>query len=197
MRLDNLYYIGPYKINSRTILAPMAGITDLPFRRLCHELGAGLTVTEMVASDPSTWNTTKSMNRTTFDQSLSKGTLNIVQIAGAHPEFMAAAAQYNVDLGAHIIDINMGCPAKKVCRREAGSSLLRDIPLIKKILTAVTQSVDVPVTLKIRTGWDPTSRNAVQVAKIAEDLGISALAIHGRTRAVSYTHLTLPTIIRV
>tara|TARA_B100000886_G_C20413264_1_gene488054 strand:+ start:1342 stop:2283 length:942 start_codon:yes stop_codon:yes gene_type:complete len=164
----------------------MAGITDFPFRRLCHELGAGLTVTEMVASDPSTWNTTKSMNRTKFGQNLSKNTLNVVQIAGAHPEFMAAAAQYNVDLGAHIIDINMGCPAKKVCRRAAGSSLLRDIPLIRRILTAVTQSVDVPVTLKIRTGWDPTSRNAMQVAKIAEDLGISALAIHGRTRACRF-----------
>jgi len=164
----------------------MAGITDMPFRRLCHELGAGLTVSEMVASDPSTWSTIKSINRTKFDQNPSRNALNIVQIAGADPKFMAAAAQYNVHLGAHIIDINMGCPAKKVCRRAAGSSLLRDIPLIKSILTAVKQSVSVPVMLKIRTGWDPTSRNAIQVAKIAEDIGISGIAIHGRTRACRF-----------
>ncbi len=186
MRVNNLYHIGPYKIESRTILAPMAGITDMPFRRLCRELGAGLTVSEMVASDPSTWNTTKSMNRTKFDKNLSKSSLNIVQIAGADPKLMAAAAQYNVDHGAHIIDINMGCPAKKVCRRAAGSSLLKDIPLIKSILKAVTKSVNVPVMLKIRTGWDSTSRNAMQVAKIAQDIGISALAIHGRTRACRF-----------
>ncbi len=178
-----MYNIGPYNIVNQTVLAPMAGVTDLPFRQLCRELGAGLVVSEMVAADPTTWQTRKSSLRTQFGDEPAPRS---VQIAGYDPNMMAAAAQYNVALGAEIIDINMGCPAKKVCRRAAGSALLRDTPLVQDILTAVVNAVAVPVTLKIRTGWDTNHRNAVKVAKIAEDAGVAALAIHGRTRACRF-----------
>ena len=161
----------------------MAGVTDLPFRQLCKELGAGLVVSEMVAADPSTWQTRKSRLRTQFG---AEPAPRSVQIAGYDPHMMAAAAQYNVAQGAEIIDINMGCPAKKVCRRAAGSALLQDPALVKTILQSITSAVTVPVTLKIRTGWDLANRNATTIAKIAEDAGIAALAVHGRTRACRF-----------
>ncbi|MGB1159431.1 MAG: tRNA dihydrouridine synthase DusB [Porticoccaceae bacterium] len=161
----------------------MAGVTDLPFRKLCRQMGAGLVVSEMVAADPSTWSTRKSRLRLQFGDEPAPRS---VQIAGYDPQMMAEAARYNVDQGAQIIDINMGCPAKKVCKRAAGSALLRDPQLVDDILNAVVKSVDVPVTLKIRTGWDRQNRNALTIAKIAEDAGIAALAIHGRTRACRF-----------
>lgn len=161
----------------------MAGVTDLPFRQLCREMGAGLVVSEMVAADPSTWSTRKSRLRIQFGNEPSPRS---VQIAGYDPQMMAAAAQFNVQQGAEIIDINMGCPAKKVCKRAAGSALLKDPELVERILRAVVDAVDVPVTLKIRTGWDRQHRNATQIAKIAEDSGIQALAIHGRTKACRF-----------
>ena len=161
----------------------MAGVTDLPFRQLCREMGAGLVVSEMVASDPTTWSTRKSRLRIQFGNEPSPRS---VQIAGYHPQMMAEAAQFNVAQGAEIIDINMGCPAKKVCKRAAGSALLRDPELVERILTAVVGAVDVPVTLKIRTGWDRQNRNAPEIAKIAEQSGIQALAIHGRTKACRF-----------
>ena len=161
----------------------MAGVTDLPFRQLCKELGAGLVVSEMVAADPSTWQTRKSRLRTQFGVEPAPRS---VQIAGYDPQMMAAAAQYNVAQGAEIIDINVGCPAKKVCRRDAGSALLQDPALVESILQAVASAVRVPVTLKIRTGWDLANRNATTIAKIAEDAGIAALAVHGRTRACRF-----------
>ncbi len=157
----------------------MAGITDLPFRLLCRESGAGLVVSEMVAADPRTWHTRKSSLRTEFGEESSPRS---VQIAGYDPDMMAAAAKYNVSRGAEIVDINMGCPAKKVCRRDAGSALLKNPKLVKAILEAVTTAVKTPVTLKIRTGWDSMNRNAQVIAKIAEDAGVAAIAIHGRTR---------------
>ncbi|MGB0473915.1 MAG: tRNA dihydrouridine synthase DusB [Porticoccaceae bacterium] len=178
-----MFTIGPYQINSQTILAPMAGVTDLPFRQLCREMGAGLVVSEMVASDPTTWSTRKSRLRIQFGNEPSPRS---VQIAGYDPQMMAEAAQFNVAQGAEIIDINMGCPAKKVCKRAAGSALLRDPELVERILTAVVGAVDVPVTLKIRTGWDRQNRNATEIAKIAEQSGIQALAIHGRTKACRF-----------
>ncbi|MDE0762278.1 MAG: tRNA dihydrouridine synthase DusB [Cellvibrionales bacterium] len=178
-----MYNIGSYQITNQTVLAPMAGVTDLPFRQLCKELGAGLVVSEMVAADPSTWQTRKSRLRTQFG---AEPAPRSVQIAGYDPHMMAAAAQYNVAQGAEIIDINMGCPAKKVCRRAAGSALLQDPALVENILQAVTSAVTVPVTLKIRTGWDRANRNATTIAKIAEDAGIAALAVHGRTRACRF-----------
>lgn len=178
-----MFTIGPYKINSKTILAPMAGVTDLPFRQLCREMGAGLVVSEMVASDPTTWSTRKSRLRIQFGDEPSPRS---VQIAGYDPQMMAEAAQFNVAQGAEIIDINMGCPAKKVCKRAAGSALLKDPELVEQILTAVVAAVDVPVTLKIRTGWDRQNRNATEIAKIAEQSGIQALAIHGRTKACRF-----------
>jgi len=178
-----LYNIGAYQITNQTVLAPMAGVTDLPFRQLCKELGAGLVVSEMVAADPSTWQTRKSRLRTQFG---AEPAPRSVQIAGYDPHMIAAAAQYNVAQGAEIIDINMGCPAKKVCRRAAGSALLQDPTLVKSILQSVTSAVTVPVTLKIRTGWDLANRNATTIAKIAEDAGIAALAVHGRTRACRF-----------
>lgn len=161
----------------------MAGVTDRPFRQLCRQLGAGLAVSEMVTSDTRLWTSRKTQTRldhTGEDEPRS------VQIAGGDPEMMADAARKNVERGAQIIDINMGCPAKKVCKKAAGSALLRNEPLVRDILQAVVQAVDVPVTLKIRTGWSPENRNAVTVARMAEDFGISALAIHGRTRACGY-----------
>ena len=176
--------IGPYTLPNRLILAPMAGVTDRPFRQLCRRLGAGLVVSEMVTSDVRLWNSRKSSLRLLHAGDPEPRS---VQIAGGDPQMLAEAARKNVELGAQIIDINMGCPAKKVCNKAAGSALLRDEPLVREILDAVVGAVDVPVTLKIRTGWDPANKNGVTVAKIAEDAGISALAVHGRTRADLYT----------
>lgn len=172
--------IGQHILTSPLILAPMAGITDLPFRKLCRQFGAGLAVSEMITSDVDLWHTRKSQQRLTLGDE--PGPLS-VQIAGSEPEQLAHAAIANAARGAHIIDINMGCPAKKVCKKAAGSALLRDEKLVQDILLAVTQSVDIPVTLKIRTGWDNDNRNATTIARIAEDAGIQGLAIHGRTRA--------------
>ena len=167
-------------------LAPMAGVTDKPFRQLCKRMGADLAVSEMTTSDPSLWNTRKSQWR--MDHKGEPEPVS-VQIAGTVPEIMAAAARHNVALGADIIDINMGCPAKKVCKAWAGSALMRDEALVEHILKAVVESVGVPVTLKIRTGWDRAHRNAKTIARIAEDAGIRALAIHGRTRDQKYEGL--------
>ena len=161
----------------------MAGVTDLPFRQLCRKMGAGLVVSEMVAADPTTWSTRKSRLRVQFGDEPAPRS---VQIAGYDPQMMAEAAKFNVQQGAEIIDLNMGCPAKKVCKRAAGSALLQNPELVKDILEAVVSATDVPVTLKIRTGWDRQNRNAVTIAKIAEDAGISALAVHGRTRACRF-----------
>jgi len=172
--------IGPYKLSNRIALAPMAGVTDLPFRQLCRELGAGYVVTEMVSSNPRLKNTRKSKWRSCFDGEPAPLS---VQIVGSDPETLAGAAVYNVGLGAQIIDINMGCPARKVCGKSAGSALLSDPGLVEAILQAVVGAVDVPVTLKIRTGPDPDNRNGLEVANIAEACGVSALAVHGRTRA--------------
>jgi tRNA-dihydrouridine synthase B len=175
--------IGPFQLTSKLFVAPMAGVTDRPFRQLCRSMGAGLAVSEMVNSRPELWQTRKSLCRT--DHRGEAAPIS-VQIAGADPRMMAAAARHNVAHGAQIIDINMGCPAKKVCNVMAGSALLRDEPLVARIVAAVVAAVDVPVTLKIRTGWDPAARNAVRVARIAESEGIAALAIHGRTRACGF-----------
>jgi tRNA-dihydrouridine synthase B len=161
----------------------MAGVTDLPFRRLCRKMGAGLVVSEMVAADPNTWSTRKSRLRVQFGDEPAPRS---VQIAGYDPQMMAEAALFNVQLGAEIIDINMGCPAKKVCKRAAGSALLQNPELVESILTAVVSAVDVPVTLKIRTGWDRQNRNAETIARIAEDSGVAALAVHGRTKACRF-----------
>jgi tRNA-dihydrouridine synthase B len=178
-----LFNIGPYQITRKTVLAPMAGVTDLPFRQLCREMGAGLVVSEMVAAEPSTWSSKKSRLRIQFaDEPAPRS----VQIAGYDPAMMAEAARFNVQQGAEIIDINMGCPAKKVLKKAAGSALLQQPDLVREILHAVVASVDVPVTLKIRTGWDRQNRNALNIARIAEDAGIAALAIHGRTRACRF-----------
>ena len=162
----------------------MAGVTDRPFRQLCKKLGAGMAVSEMVTSNSLLYGSAKTLRRANHE-----GEVNpiSVQIAGADPRMMAEAAKYNVDNGAQIIDINMGCPAKKICNVMAGSALLRDEPLVAQILRAVVNAVDVPVTLKIRTGWDKQNRNAVAVARMAEDIGVQALAMHGRTRACAYT----------
>ncbi len=176
-------HIGPYTIDPPLVLAPMAGVTDRAFRSLCRSLGAGLVVSEMVSSDPKLWHTEKSRTRRQHD--LESGPIS-VQIAGYDPQAMALAAQFNVEQGAQIIDINMGCPAKKVCKVDAGSALLRDEPLVARILAAVVEAVPVPVTLKIRTGWCPQERNAVRIAQIAEDAGIAALSVHGRTRQDQY-----------
>ena len=176
--------IGPYELENNLALAPMAGVTDLPFRKLCRELGAGMAASEMLTSDARLWNTVKSQRRRVHQDETEP---RIVQIAGGDPEMMADAARRNVDEGAQIIDINMGCPAKKVCNKAAGSSLLRDEELVARILKAVVDSVSVPVTLKIRTGWSPDARNGVRIAQIAEDVGVQALAVHGRTRACMFT----------
>ncbi len=175
--------IGNYTLSSPVVLAPMAGVTDRPFRSLCRQLGAGLAVSEMVTSDSALWHSRKSRWR--LDHGGECGPIS-VQIAGSEPQQMADAARLNVDNGAQIIDINMGCPAKKVCKRAAGSALLRDELLVTAILRAVTSAVSVPVTLKIRTGWSPEERNAVRIAQIAEEAGIRMLAIHGRTRACKF-----------
>jgi len=175
--------IGPYSLAAPLALAPMAGVTDRPFRLLCRRLGAGLAASEMVTSDVRLWHTQKSRLR--MDHA-GEPEPRVVQIAGGEPQAMAEAARRNRDLGAQIIDINMGCPAKKVCNRAAGSALLRDEPLVGAILAAVVRAVDIPVTLKMRTGWDPATRNGLAVARMAEASGIAALAIHGRTRADRY-----------
>ncbi len=176
--------IGPYLIEPNVVLAPMAGVTDKPFRLLCKQLGAGLAVSEMTSSDPRFWTTRKSLSR--MDH-LGEPAPVSVQIAGTIPETLAAAARHNVAHGAQLIDINMGCPAKKVCNAWAGSALMQDEALVARILAAVVDAVDVPVTLKIRTGWDREHRNALSIARIAEDCGIAALAVHGRTRDQQYT----------
>ncbi len=176
--------IGPYSLHNRLILAPMAGVTDRPFRQLCRRLGAGLAVSEMVTADTSLWGSKKSLLR--LDHQGETGPVS-VQIVGSDPQKMAMAARINVDRGAQIIDINMGCPAKKVCRVAAGSALMRDEKLVTQILEATVRAVDVPVTLKIRTGWDHQQRNGVKIALIAEQSGIAAVAIHGRTRADRFT----------
>ncbi len=176
--------IGPYALKNRLIVAPMAGVTDRPFRMLAKRLGAGLAVSEMVASNPALWGTDKTVRRGNHEGE--PGPI-AVQIAGAEPSMMAEAARYNVAKGAQIIDINMGCPAKKVCNVAAGSALLKDEPLVARILDAVVSAVDVPVTLKFRTGWHPEHKNALAIAQMAEQAGIRSLAIHGRTRACGYT----------
>ncbi len=176
--------IGPYALPNQVILAPMAGVTDRPFRLLCRRLGAGMVVSEMVTSDVRLWNSRKSRLRLLHEGDPEPRS---VQIAGGDPEMLAEAARANVELGAQIIDINMGCPAKKVCNKAAGSALMKDEALVADILDAVVKAVDVPVTLKIRTGWDRSNRNGIAVAKIAEQAGIRALAVHGRTRADLYT----------
>lgn len=175
--------IGPYSIAPGVVLAPMAGVTDKPFRLLCKRMGAGLAVSEMTTADPRLWNTTKSLRR--MDHEGEPEPVS-VQIAGYDPGMLAEAAKYNADNGAQIVDINMGCPAKKVCNVWSGSALLQDEPLVARILAAVVKAVDIPVTLKIRTGWDRDNRNALTIARIAEDAGIAALAVHGRTRADKY-----------
>lgn len=179
-----MFHIGPYHIDSKVILAPMAGVTDRPFRQLCRRLGAGLVVSEMVTSNVELWGSRKSSLR--LDHTGESEPI-AVQIAGGDPVMMAEAARLNVANGAQIIDINMGCPAKKVCKKAAGSALLKDEKLVADILLAVVNAVDVPVTLKFRTGWCTEERNALRVARIAEDIGISALALHGRTRACGFT----------
>lgn len=175
--------IGPYTLPGRVLLAPMAGVTDRPFRVLCRRLGAALAASEMVASEPALRETRKSRRKRDH---AGEPEPRVVQIAGAEPAMMAEAARFNVEQGAQIIDINMGCPAKKVCNRHAGSALLADEPLVARILEAVVAAVPVPVTLKIRTGPDPARRNAVRIARLAEDSGIAALAVHGRTRDQAY-----------
>jgi len=177
------FAIGPHQLENGLILAPMAGITDRPFRHLCRQLGAGLVVAEMLTSDTSLWHTQKSQRRLPHADD---STPISVQIAGNDPAQMAHAAQANVMLGAQIIDINMGCPAKKVLKKAAGSALLREPELVKDILKAVVSAVDVPVTLKIRTGWSTDQRNGLDIANIAQDAGIQALAVHGRTRACGF-----------
>ncbi len=176
--------IGPHRIDTPVILAPMAGVTDKPFRQLCKRLGAGLAVSEMTISDSRFWKTDKSRRRMDHDGEPAPIS---VQIAGTEPHQLAEAARYNVDHGAQIIDINMGCPAKKVCNAWAGSALMRDEALVARILEAVVGAVDVPVTLKIRTGWDCDHRNGPAIARIAQASGIAALAVHGRTRDQHYT----------
>ncbi|MEN1728783.1 MAG: tRNA dihydrouridine synthase DusB [Pseudomonadota bacterium] len=176
--------IGQHTITPNIGLAPMAGVTDKPFRLLCKRMGAGLATTEMTTSDPSLWHTRKSRMR--MDHAGEPEPIS-VQIAGTIPERLAEAARHNVELGADIIDINMGCPAKKVCKAWAGSALMQDEALVGDILKAVVAAVDIPVTLKIRTGWAPDQKNAPTIARIAEQCGIQALAIHGRTRDQKYT----------
>ena len=175
--------IGEHILENPVILAPMAGVTDRPFRNLCYQLGADLCVSEMVTSEKHLWNSRKTRLRLNHQGETG---IRSVQIAGTDPLKLAAAAQFNVDNGAEIIDINMGCPAKKVCNVQAGSALLKDEPLVKQILSTVVEAVDIPVTLKIRTGWDENNKNAINIARIAEQSGIQALAVHGRTRADAY-----------
>ncbi|MFO7788267.1 MAG: tRNA dihydrouridine synthase DusB [Halospina sp.] len=175
--------IGPHTLPNNLVLAPMAGVTDRPFRLLCRRMGAGLAISEMVTADASLWSSRKSQQRMDHD---GEPEPIAVQIAGGDAPMLAEAARFNVANGARIIDINMGCPAKKVCNKAAGSALMRDEALVREILESVAAAVDVPVTLKMRTGWDRDNRNAVTIARMAEDAGIAALAVHGRTRADAY-----------
>ena len=175
--------IGPHILRNNLIVAPMAGVTDRPFRQLCKAMGAGMAVSEMISSNAQLRNTSKSLRRADHQGEVDPIS---VQIAGADPAAMADAARYNADRGAQLIDINMGCPAKKVCNVAAGSALLQNEALVGRILDAVVAAVDIPVTLKIRTGWNPQNRNAVRVAEIAESAGVKALSIHGRTRACAF-----------
>jgi len=176
--------IGSIQLKNNLFLAPMAGVTDRPFRQLCKNFGAGLTVSEMVSSNPNLRNHYRTQLKSNHSGETEP---RVVQILGTNPKQMAAAAHYNADQGAQIIDINMGCPAKKVCAVAAGSALLKDEALVGKILDAVVQAVKLPVTLKIRTGWDTENRNALKISKIAEESGVSALTIHGRTRACRFS----------
>ncbi len=176
--------IGPYKLSSNLVLAPMAGVSDKPFRQLCRRFGAGLTVSEMISADTSLWRSHKTLTRLNHEGEEAPIS---VQILGSDPQEMAQAARINADYGAQIIDINMGCPAKKVCRMAAGSALLRDESRVARILETVVNAVEIPVTLKIRTGWDTDNRNGVQIAHIAEQSGIQALVVHGRTRACGFS----------
>jgi len=176
--------IGRYQLKNNLIVAPMAGVTDRPFRMLCKRMGAGMAVSEMVASNSLLYGSEKTKRRANHEGEVDPIS---VQIVGADPKMLAQAARYNVDHGAQIIDINMGCPAKKICNVMAGSALLQNEKLVAEILEAVVSAVNVPVTLKIRTGWDKANRNASNIARIAESSGIQALAIHGRTRACAYT----------
>ncbi len=176
--------IGPHLLKNNLLVAPMAGVTDRPFRMLCKSMGAGMAVSEMVASNSLLYGSEKTRRRANHEGETDPIS---VQIVGADPKMLAQAARYNVDAGAQIIDINMGCPAKKICNVMAGSALLQNEALVARILEAVVAAVDVPVTLKIRTGWDKQNRNAIRIAQIAEASGIQALAIHGRTRACAYT----------
>jgi len=179
-----LFEIGPYEITSRTLLAPMAGITDKPFRAICKKQGAGLTTSEMVTSDLDLINSKKTKLRLSFSEFDSPRS---VQIVGSDPKKLAEAAKFNVRNGAQIIDINMGCPAKKVCNVASGSALLKNEKLVANILATVVNSVDVPVTLKTRTGWSKQNRNGLAIAKIAENEGVAALAVHGRTKECAFT----------
>ena len=176
--------LGPYELPNNVFVAPMAGVTDRPFRRLCKALGAGHAISEMAASNPRLWASEKTARRINHDGERAPVA---VQLAGADPTMLAEAARFNVERGAQIIDINMGCPAKKVCSVASGSALLKDTGLVRRILEAVVRAVDVPVTLKYRTGWDPENRNAVEVAQLAQDCGVAALTLHGRTRACGFT----------
>lgn len=175
--------IGPYQLKNQLIVAPMAGVTDQAFRNLCLRYGAAMAVSEMLSCNPEVWDTDKSRQR--MAHSGEEG-IRSVQIAGADPQLMAEAAKFNVEQGAQIIDINMGCPAKKVNKKLAGSALMQNPELVREILQTVVNAVDVPVTLKIRTGWDPEHKNGVQIAQIAQESGIVALAVHGRTRQCMY-----------
>jgi len=176
-------FIGPYQLSNQLVLAPMAGVTDRPFRQLCKQLGAGMAVSEMVSSNSLLWGSEKTKRRANHEGEADPIS---VQIMGTDPAMMATAAKHNADNGAQIIDINMGCPAKKVCNVLAGSALMQNEALVKDILEAIVAAVDIPVTLKIRTGWDTENRNALDIARIAEQSGIQSLAIHGRTRACMY-----------
>ncbi|MAZ43774.1 MAG: tRNA dihydrouridine synthase DusB [Legionellales bacterium] len=175
--------VGKHTINPPIILAPMAGVTDRPFRQLCRQLGAGLAVSEMVGANSLLHGSEKTKRRANHDGELGPCS---VQIVGADPKMLAQAAKINADEGADIIDINMGCPAKKICKTAAGSALLQDEPLVRAILEAVVSAVDIPVTLKIRTGWDTANRNAIRIGKMAESIGVQMLSIHGRTRACMF-----------
>ena len=175
--------IGPYQLKNRLIVAPMAGVTDRPFRMLCKQMGAGMAVSEMITANKALWTTPKTLRRANHEGEVEP---IVVQIAGGDPQMLADAARLNVEHGAQIIDINMGCPAKKVCNVAAGSALLRDLANVGRILEQVVKAVDVPVTLKTRTGWSADVKTAMQVARMAEDAGIAALALHGRTREDMY-----------
>jgi tRNA-dihydrouridine synthase B len=176
--------LGSYELPNNVFVAPMAGVTDRPFRQLCKSLGAGHAISEMAASNPRLWASEKTARRINHDGERAPVA---VQLAGADAAMLAEAARFNVERGAQIIDINMGCPAKKVCNVASGSALLKDMGVVRRILETVVDAVDVPVTLKYRTGWDPDTRNAVEVARLAQSCGIAALTLHGRTRACGFT----------